>query len=458
MAYQGLSYAMSEAALRHTEHLAKTVGPRGSTTAKEREGHDYCQATLEGLGYAVERETFFSPTSGWRPHALALALMLVWVAIFVLLGGETNRQALALAAAAFGLVTVVSFFLGLVHRPNPLTWLLPVDRSQNVWAVAQPRGEVKQKVVVTGHVDTHRTALAMQSPGLWQVFKVLTTLAGIAMVALVGVFVWGIFTPDSLPRTVALYLAIVPALGLIFTAQPDLTPFVAGANDNATGAAAVLALAERLKTEPLANTAVFLVNTGCEEVGCWGVKDWITRHAKKEAAGASYLVLDNIGGRGSEVNYVLDETILIPVRSDPALVALAERVARENPALGAKPWHYRGLDSELSACTVFGQKALGLLNFDPKTGMPPNFHTVRDDMGNIDPAVLDRSEQFAWAMMRAIDGSEGSEGSGELGEMGEAGDSGDSGVEGREAQAGKENGGSEASEGQGKGAEAGLGE
>ena len=35
--------------------------------------------------------------------------------------------------------------------------------------------------------------------------------------------------------------------------------------------------------------------------------------------------------------------------------------------------------------------------------MPPNFHTTRDDMSNIDLAVLERSEQFAWAMLEAID-------------------------------------------------------
>jgi hypothetical protein len=35
--------------------------------------------------------------------------------------------------------------------------------------------------------------------------------------------------------------------------------------------------------------------------------------------------------------------------------------------------------------------------------MPPNFHTARDDMSNIDPAVLERSEQFAWAILKKID-------------------------------------------------------
>jgi hypothetical protein len=397
---------MSETALRHTEHFANTIGPRGSTTPKEREAHDYCQATLEGLGYTVTRETFYSPVSGWHPYALATGLMLLWVAVFVLLGRGANAQAGALAAAGFGLITVIAFFLQVMHKPNPLLWFLPVAGSQNVWAVAQPAGEVRRRVVLTGHVDTHRTALAMQSPALWQIFQLLTTLVGIANLALVGLFVWGIFTPDPLPRTIALYTAILPVLGLVFTLQPDFTPFVRGANDNATGAAAVLAFAERLQAEPLQHTAVYLVNTGCEEVGGAGVIDWIQRHAAGDARGASYLVLDNIGGRGSDVNYVLDETVLLTVRSDPGLVALAERVARANPELGAKPFHYRGLFSEVSYAAAHGQKALGLLDFDPRTKMPPNFHTVRDDMNNVDPAVLDRSEQFAWAIMKAIDAGE----------------------------------------------------
>jgi len=178
---------------------------------------------------------------------------------------------------------------------------------------------------------------------------------------------------------------------------------VKGANDNATGAAAVLAFAERLKAEPLQNTAVFLVNTGCEEVGCFGLIDWIERHAEDDAPDADYLVLDNIGGKGSEVNYVVDETILIPVQADPDLVALAEDVAQANKELGARPFHYRGLYSELSVAVAHGQSALGLLDFDPRTKMPPNFHTPRDDMSNIDPAVLERSEQFAWAILKEID-------------------------------------------------------
>jgi hypothetical protein len=396
--------------LHHVEHFANTLGPRGSATPAEKKAHDYCQATLEGLGYTVRRDEFLSPTSGWLPYTVALTAMLVAVALFVVfdlgpggqLGLGPNAQVGALAAAALGLVVTVSFLLQAAHQPNPLAWVLPLEASQNVWAVAEPRGEVRRQVVVTGHVDTARHALAMQSPALWRVFQALTLLTGLALVALVGLFIWGLFTPDPLPRTIALALAALLVADLVFTIQPDFTPFVVGANDNATGAAAVLTLAGRLKAEPLEHTQVYLINTGCEEVGCTGLADWIERHAA-EIPGASYLVLDNIGGRGSQVNYVLDETVLLPVRADPGLAAHAEQVARAHPELQAVPFHYRGLYSELSIAAVHGQKALGLLNFDPRTGMPPHFHTARDIMTNIDPEILAKSEAFAWALLQKLD-------------------------------------------------------
>jgi hypothetical protein len=395
---------MSATALRHVEHFTKTIGPRGSTTPEEAAAHDYCQQTLEALGYTPQREAFAAPISGWHPYALAGGLMLLAILLFVGLGRTANAQMGALAAALLSALTAGSFLLQVTHRDNALAWFLPVARSQNVWALAAPSGLVRRHVVVTGHVDTHRRALAMQTPALWQLFQVLTLLVGVANVVLVALCLWGLVTPDPLPRTIALYLGLLYLVALVFTLQPDTAPYVAGANDNATGAAAVLALAERLKAEPLANTAVYLVNTGCEEVGCFGLVAWIGRHAMNDAPDASYLVLDNIGGRGSEVNYVLDETVLLPVRSDPGLVALAEQVVAAHPGLEAKPFHYRGLDSELSVATLLGQKALGLLDFDPVTKMPPNFHTLRDNLDNIDPAVLDRSERFAWALLQALDG------------------------------------------------------
>ncbi len=52
-----------------------------------------------------------------------------------------------------------------------------------------------------------------------------------------------------------------------------------GANDIASGTAAVLALAARLKAEPLAHTSVWLLNSGAEETGATGPVNVLRRYA-----------------------------------------------------------------------------------------------------------------------------------------------------------------------------------
>src|SRR5260370_28102888 len=106
---------MSETTLRHIEHFANTIGPRGSTTPKEAEAHDYCQATLEGLGYEVHRESFLSPLSGWLPFALAEGAMLAAVALFLILGQGADPNTGGLGAAAPALVALLSVSLPLAH-------------------------------------------------------------------------------------------------------------------------------------------------------------------------------------------------------------------------------------------------------------------------------------------------------------------------------------------------------
>jgi Peptidase family M28 len=396
---------MSETALKHIEYLVNTIGPRGSTTEGEKKAHEYSKQTLEGLGYETHWEEYNSATSAWLPYTLALSLMVLADLIFYLGGISQNGQMAAVAAATLGLLSVISFFLQVTQRDNPLRWFLPVAKSQNVWASAKPTGTVRRRIVLTGHVDTHRVALAMQSPAFWQVFQILTTVLAIVNLALTALFIYGMFTPDLFIRQAALYLGILLIVGLVFTIHPDTQPYVKGANDNASGAAAVLALAEKLKAQPLANTEVYLVNTGCEEVGCYGLIDWVKRHAPEDARDADYLVLDNLAGKGAILNYVTEESVLVPVKADGRLITLASEVSQANPSFAAKPFVYKGLFSELTVASVLGQKALGLLNFDPKTKMPPLFHTLKDDFANIDPALLDQSEQFAWALIQKIDQS-----------------------------------------------------
>ena len=63
------------------------------------------------------------------------------------------------------LTVVIAFFLNTMHRNNALLWLTPVAPSQNVWAVAEPRGEVRRRVVVTGMGVV--TPIGLNVPDFW---------------------------------------------------------------------------------------------------------------------------------------------------------------------------------------------------------------------------------------------------------------------------------------------------
>jgi hypothetical protein len=266
--------------------------------------------------------------------------------------------------------------------------------------MAMSSGEPTQTIVVCGHVDTHRTPLAMMSPRTFRLFQGLTTLGVLSYVALSAAFITGLVWPQSIPPLALMAPTLIVAAVFIVTLQPEFTPFVPGANDNASGAAAVLALAARLKVEPLEHTQVWLLNSGAEEVGGTGPLHLLRSHPELRDAG--WLVLDTIAGPGAGPCLITAEHIVFPLRADPALLALARGVATGRRDLSVYEHYYRGLSSEHSPLTAAGCRSLALINFTPQ-GVLPNWHRPTDTVANIDPDVLDRTEQFVWELLRRFD-------------------------------------------------------
>lgn len=399
---------MSDRALQHIEHLAASIGPRGSCTPDERRASEYCLHVLRGLGYQAHLREFRAPRSGWAPFSIGSALILFALLSFWTFARPVEgispaggiHAAGRVLAAVLGAWVTASIFMQLLFRPNPLSRLVPSGTSQNVYAVAAPRGDLRRTVVVAGHVDTHRTPVAMASPLAFRLFQALTTLGVISFVVLAALMIAGMIWPALPLMPLALAPAAVVAVVLVVTLQPEFTRFVPGANDNASGAAAVLALAERLKAEPLEHTEVWLLNSGAEEVGATGPVRLLEEHPElKEAA---WMVLDTIAGPGAGPCLITAEHVLVPMRADAGLLALARSVAGARPDLGAYEHYYRGLFSEHSPLAAAGCRSLALINFTPQ-GVLPNWHRPTDTFENIDPEVLDRTEEFAWEFLRRFD-------------------------------------------------------
>ncbi len=380
--------------LEHVRALAVDIGPRGSTTQGERRGAQYCQAQFQRIGLQPTWETFRSARSIFQPHLLGSLLMIAAFIIYPL-GGRVS----ALIALLLSLVVLASELLELGFFSNPYRWLLPKGESQNVFAVIPPAGEHRQDLILVGHIDTQRTPLIFRTPAWVEAYKKFTTVVFVLFVAQIALFLLGLIFGWGWVWYAAIPTAVCAALLAAVCLQADLTPFTAGANDNATAVGQVLALAETFARQPLEHTRVFAVCSGCEEVQHYGMIDFLRRH-RQEMRNPRALVFEMTGCAGPA--WLVQEGIIVPFRSDPELRALAERLAAEHPEWDAYPASITGGNTEMADCLNAGVPAIALFG-QKRDGETPYWHQTGDTFDKMDPAVMQRTWDFTRAMIAEID-------------------------------------------------------
>lgn len=380
----------------HIKYLAEAIGPRGSTRSNEKRAAHYAANVLTQAGMKPQIEPFRSARSAYHPYLLFSGLFLVSELCF-LLGGRSG----AVAAILLSLLGLLSILLELSFRSNPFRWLIPKGDSQNVWVKNKPWDAVRQRVVLLGHLDSHRTPLIFSSKVWLKFFGILVPIglgSSILLILLFGIsllsehWIWQV---TSIPFT-SLYLVI-----FILMVQADLTPYSPGANDNASGATLVLNTAVRLNEKPLANTEVWSVMTGCEEVGCYGAEAFVNAHSD-DMGEVIWLTVDSVGTGHGDPTYTVSETFLLTTHSDSVLVKNAQKIAQDHPELKVKPHTFRGAYSE---GVIGGKYNFRVLSFGSSgvDGSQPEWHRMTDVIDNVDVDVMERCERFIWEVLRSID-------------------------------------------------------
>jgi len=162
-----------------------------------------------------------------------------------------------------------------------------------------------------------------------------------------------------------------------------------GADDNASGTAAVLAIAQALAKRPLRRNIMFTLWSG-EEIGLVGSNAFVTNPPVPLAKVAAYLNFDMVGrmqnnklaadGIGSSAIW-------------PRILERANVVAGFDLAVSPDP--YQPTDS-----SSFNQSGLPTLFFT--TGSHPDYHRPSDTADKIDYEDLDRIVDFAAAVVQAV--------------------------------------------------------
>jgi hypothetical protein len=385
----------ARAALTHIHHLAEVIGPRGSTTPGERQAAEYARDVLHGLGVDARLEPFRSGRSTYRPFVLAFGVALLGALLYAV----TRHPAAALLAAGLSGLGAWGMFAELDFTGNWMRQLLPTGPSQNVVAVVSAREEVRRRVVLLGHLDTHRTPIFYSSTAWHRLFVGLVGTTFVSMAVGAPAYALLAFTGWTWLHWMAGLAAGVQLFGLAMCLHADLTPFGPGANDNASGAASVLALGERLVHEPLRHTEVWLVADGCEELGCYGAAALVERHAD-ELRDAYFIALDIVGA--GDPGFLVSDGLLRKYPVDRELLAIGRQVAAERPELRA--FEHVGLaytDTAVVLKRGFRGLTIDALRRDGAGGA--YWHQLTDTADKIEPDCLRRVHEFAWEMLQRLD-------------------------------------------------------
>jgi hypothetical protein len=381
----------------HIQHLSETIGGRGSCTPSERRAAEYVHEKLREAGVSdVGFEEFKGAPSTYLPFTLAFSAALLGTLIALLNG---SRTALAVGAV-LNLLGVWAMFAETEFATNWTRWILSTVNTQNVTGIINPQGTAKRQVVLCAHLDTHRTPI-FYSTTAWQKifgFSVSGAFLSMALAALTlgvdSLLGWGWL------RWAGPLFGLMQVFVLVLVVSAEFTPHSPGANDNASGTGVILALAERLRQEPLAHTTVNFILTDCEETGAYGITAYLDKHAKSLGKNAVYIMLDEVGA--GRLKTVTEDGLILKHKTHPRALQLIRDAANGltygvvesagEAYTDALPATKRGLIA-VTAASAF-------LNSDTVLS---HWHQMSDRLEFIDMQTLRDAHTFTWDILQAVD-------------------------------------------------------
>jgi Zn-dependent M28 family amino/carboxypeptidase len=268
---------------------------RTPCSAGERAAAEWLATRLravEGVRVTLEDE----PSWGtFPPTATGLGLLGVLGALLVL-RGHRGAGALVVALGIAGIVDEA-------HNGPRLVRRLVRRRRGTVNVVAEAGDRhAERTLVVLAHHDAPQTGLLFDQSLQKRLFELAPERIGHAKrplpqwwIGLAGP-IFSLLAAGSGRRRLALGGVLFGFAGTAVVADIWRSPTVAGANDNLSGVAALVALAELLREQPAEGLRVLLVSCGAEETLQDGIRAFIARHrAALPIERTSFVNLDTVG-------------------------------------------------------------------------------------------------------------------------------------------------------------------
>ncbi|MDM7460121.1 MAG: M28 family peptidase [bacterium] len=377
-------------AYANLSEIIHTFGARPATTDAETRLRAYLSRRLQAHGLTAFEQPFRSASSLACPW---LMVSLLFAASAVLAWQDASG---AWALGAMLSIGAMTMFWGLVSGRWDATRMCPQRASANLIAVAPAQRTPRRTVVLMAHLDTQRATLLWhpnQARAFGRNFQLqagalaLHTLCAVAL-ALTPLLSAAWLAP--LTRAAMTLGGLIALQGIIILLHREWAmPYVQGANDNGSGTAAVLHILEHLAQNPLPDTEVWGVFTGCEEVGRPNGAFAFEREYGYLLRDAEFLIVDHIGL--GEPRYLTAEAMLPRARAHPEMTQRFASLAAEHPEWRLQPSAVPpGAYTDALPFLLGGYRAIALW-CEQEPGLPPNWHWLTDTLEHVSEADLERA-------------------------------------------------------------------
>ena len=376
---------------------------RGSASEGERQAAQWMASRFREMGLEPELEEFrFYPDywTAWGAHAALAALAGV--------AALTSKRTARVSAVVSGLAAA-SFWGDLTTSYHWLRGLFPARESYNVVA-RLPNPRARRVLIISAHLDAaHAGAvfhpaiarwvvqrfgpLKRQGPIMQLPFAAMLAVAGGSLARALGLPRW--LWRNPLRLGVAL-----SAVTAAFLADIGRNAVVPGANDDASGIAAVLALAHKLKRNPPANLEVWFLGVGCEEAIMGGMVAFGRQHFPELASRQPFVLNFEVLGSG-KLSVMEGEGFLKFFPYHPEAVGLAAEVARE-PAFSDVGSHIIRFGTDALVPTRHGIPAVTIASVNNDGYVSP-YHWPTDAPDAIDLGSVERGVAFSSRMIELLD-------------------------------------------------------
>lgn len=387
---------MEVSPMKYLEPFA-AIGPRPTCSAQEKRAAFFVKDAMERLGLEVQEDRFNCNPRMFRPHML-LFLGVVAMGVLPVIFGAYR---LGYVLAALGCLYARKLYLDLLHNKDTvLVDVLPKSPCRNVIGKIRAKGVMKNRIILLSHLDS-AVCSPIFSEKMVKSLKtnilidriLFVTLAALYAAAAATNIIWFYY------GAVALSLYVVGSL-LVLLYSEMFSPIAPGANDNGSGVAGVLAMAEQLSQHPLENTEVWCVALGAEEPGALGSRALWASHA--DELRKSYIInIDSVAAGGPR--YVVNEGYTEEYKCDGEMIRILDEFAKAHPECGLTPMEFKGFGG-YTDCTHLirnGCRAITFCSTQPD-GLIKNWHTMKDTIDNIEKDTYENVMKAVRHLVKSI--------------------------------------------------------